>query len=96
MSYLPRKAADVIVPDADLGDLIEVYLLASDCEPLRTRGLRLSRWLLVLPSSHQAQRRQRLFPRRTNTPSAHWACCCWAVHGGRAVAPDRPQPSPCL
>lgn len=29
--YLNWKPADVIVPDADLGDSIEVYLLASDC-----------------------------------------------------------------
>ncbi len=37
-SYLPWKAADVIVPDADLGDSIEVYLLASDCEPTAHSG----------------------------------------------------------
>lgn len=37
-SYLPWKNADVVVPDADLGDSIEVYLLASDCEPSAHTG----------------------------------------------------------
>ncbi len=37
-SYLPWKAADVVVPDADLGDSIEVYLLASDCAPSAHTG----------------------------------------------------------
>lgn len=31
--YLNWKQADIVVPDADEGDVIEVYLLASDCEP---------------------------------------------------------------
>ena len=29
--FLDWKAADVVVPNADLGDTIEVYLMASDC-----------------------------------------------------------------
>ena len=29
--YLNWKPADVVVPDADLGDTIEVYLLAAGC-----------------------------------------------------------------
>ena len=37
-SYLNWKAADVVVPDADLGDTIEVYLLASDCSPTGHAG----------------------------------------------------------
>ena len=37
-SYLDWKAADVVVPDADLGDTIEVYLLASDCRPTGHAG----------------------------------------------------------
>lgn len=36
--YLDWKPADVIVPDADLGDTIEVYLLASDCSPTGHSG----------------------------------------------------------
>lgn len=36
--YLNWKNADVIVPDADLGDSIQVYLLASDCEPTAHLG----------------------------------------------------------
>ena len=36
--YLDWKNADVVVPDADLGDSIEVYLLASDCEPTGHTG----------------------------------------------------------
>lgn len=31
--YLDWKNADILVPDADVGDSIEVYLLASDCSP---------------------------------------------------------------
>ncbi|TAG78307.1 MAG: IPTL-CTERM sorting domain-containing protein [Burkholderiales bacterium] len=37
-AYLDWKNADVIVPNADLGDTIEVYLLASDCEPTAHPG----------------------------------------------------------
>ncbi|MBL8309965.1 MAG: hypothetical protein JNL19_06055 [Burkholderiales bacterium] len=36
--YLNWKPADVVVPDADLGDSIEVYLLASDCQPTGHTG----------------------------------------------------------
>lgn len=36
--YLNWKPADVVVPDADLGDTIEVYLLASDCSPTGHAG----------------------------------------------------------
>ncbi len=36
--YLDWKNADVIVPDADLSDSIEVYLLASDCAPSAHTG----------------------------------------------------------
>jgi len=36
--YLDWKNADVIVPDADLGDTIEVFLLASDCSPAAHSG----------------------------------------------------------
>lgn len=36
--YLDWKPADVVVPNADLGDTIEVYLLASDCEPTGHSG----------------------------------------------------------
>ena len=36
--YLNWKPADVVVPDADLGDSIEVYLLASDCSPAGHSG----------------------------------------------------------
>lgn len=36
--YLDWKQVDVVVPDADLGDTIEVYLLASDCEPAGHAG----------------------------------------------------------
>lgn len=36
--YLDWKNGDVLVPDADLGDSIEVYLLASDCEPTAHSG----------------------------------------------------------
>ena len=36
--YLDWKQIDVVVPDADLGDTIEVYLLASDCSPSAHAG----------------------------------------------------------
>lgn len=36
--YLNWKPADVVVPNADLGDTIEVYLLASDCQPTGHSG----------------------------------------------------------
>lgn len=36
--YLDWQNADVLVSDADLGDSIEVYLLASDCQPTAHSG----------------------------------------------------------
>ena len=36
--FLDWKAADVVVPNADLGDTIEVYLMASDCSPTGHAG----------------------------------------------------------
>ena len=36
--YLDWTNVDVLVPDADLGDTIEVYLLASDCAPTAHSG----------------------------------------------------------
>ena len=36
--FLDWKAADVVVSNADLGDTIEVYLMASDCSPTGHAG----------------------------------------------------------
>ena len=36
--YLDWKNADIVVPNGNLGDSIEVYLIASDCSPVAHSG----------------------------------------------------------